>query len=138
MNERFIGETIFTVDPSDQSVGYKDGSGVLPVDLDMTSDNYFFPFLVTGMDSRHDLALFANIIDYERRCKWNLGFLAISVGQQTILAPPEIIALDRNLQTKELAKRIATVTPDEMSQFSIDPLIEPIRRRYPNIHGLCR
>lgn len=95
-----------------------------------------FPFWATGI-KQHDLAVFGSAMDENGVSEH--GFLVTSSSQdQGQLVDPQLVEEFPDLQTIELAKKFATLKPEELAQLSIDSLVKVMQRRYPGIKGFVR
>lgn len=131
----FKAHNVYAVNPETQAIDWRDGSDVVPVDLGMDIVDYSFPFWVTGLN-RYDIAVFANIIDVNGVSEQ--GYLVTTTGSQARIVAPKLIELDESLLTPELAKRIATVTPEEIASLGIEHLVRTAKLRYPKTVGFTR
>ena len=57
---------VYSVDPHTNTLDWREGAGVDPVDRSQHTHDYNFPFWVTGLH-RHDLAVFG--VNRQNSCK---------------------------------------------------------------------
>lgn len=137
-NVFFEPTNIYYVDPLDASVDSRRARDVTLTDDTLSIEDYLTrPFFVDGTH-RHDLALFAGILDdngvsYE-------GFVVLNSNNRRslVMAPDGRGGLPDEYITPELAKKIATVEPEEIAQFGLELVIQAARRKYPTMRGFAR
>lgn len=101
----------------------------------MSADDYQRPFWAFGLNQL-DLAVFANVIDENGAREY--GYLVARTGNESELVLPSIIELDDAYLTPELARHIATVSPEEIASLGIQRVVQMANKRYPNIRRFKR
>ena len=128
----------YHIDTSDHSLMWRDTTNN---PISFTAEHprdelMLFGAWATGIQSR-DLAVFATAMN-DDGCE-ELGFMVIQSSQHRgLLATPEVIEFDDSLMTVELAKKIATVSEEEIAQLGIESIIKRSREKYKNIRGFSR
>ena len=114
-------ERVYTVDPHDNSIDIRAADDVGPVDYGKLTSDFTSPFWAYGVE-KHDLVVFGTVVAASNIT--TLGFLVVTSGSnQGYLATTESICLDpENLINPELAKKLASVSADELGQFGADML----------------
>ena len=90
-------------------------------------------FLLSGV-RRHDLAIFGAMMDESGVSEQGLLVVSASRGMGKV-ASSEAVELFPELQTKELARKFATLHSEELAQLGIDGIARQLQARYPGIKG---
>lgn len=127
---------VFTVVPDTRDVDVRHGGEITPVDLDQSGETYRRLFRATGLH-RYDFAVFGATLCDDGADEHGLLVLSQAHGMG-VLADADYLQSHPEHLTAELAKKLASVDRLWLEEFTIDPILEAIARRFPNARGFSK
>lgn len=132
----FESSVIYAVNPEDGCLDAREGTIHFADDNIHASEVATVSFQATGVE-RYDLAVFGVMVDESSVSEQGLLVVSAHRGIGKIAAP-QAVELSRALQTKELARKCATLRDEELAQLTISGIVAQMQKRYPGIKGYER
>lgn len=127
---------VFHAKPDTGEVGLRVGTDIQPVDLEQPAEAYRTLFHATGLH-RYDFAVFGATLSEDGIDEHGLVVLTEQRGTG-LLADADYLEAHPEYLTAELANKLASVDRLYLEEFTIEPILIALAKRFPNARGFSK
>ncbi len=132
----FETSRVFAIEPETRNIAMRHNGDIQPVDMDQPASMYRSMFQATGLH-RYDFAVFGASFTDDGADEHGLLVLSHQQGIGT-LVDADYLEANPELLTAELAKKLASVERLQLEEFTIEPILVAIGKRFPHARGFSK